>query len=134
MGPPSWACFWIPCPKPLVFSPNLSIALRKYPGSGAAARRKEFTANDSDDSPVTPKAPDVTKETTASPMAMAAGTKTGLKIRNRGVITARPSALPAKVRPARSSRKPARGRRAMTARTWEVDGPFWGRRVLTPAL
>ena len=64
---------------------------------------------------------------------MAAGTKTGLKITNSGVITARPSALPAKARPATSSRKQARGSRAMTARIWEVDGPFWGRRVLIPA-
>lgn len=61
---------------------------------------------------------------TARPIPIAAGTRTGLKRRKSGVATARPTIDPTNVRPDRSSRVPPRGRRAMTARILEADGPF----------
>ena len=55
---------------------------------------------------------------------MAAGTRTGLKMKKRGVATARPMSEPTNVRPERSSRVPPTGRKATTARVFEADGPL----------
>ncbi|KAL8112087.1 hypothetical protein AgCh_019694 [Apium graveolens] len=80
-----------------------------------------------DENPVSPKALNPRNPERAS------GTKTGLKMIKSSVATARPIRVPIRVIPAKKSRVPLTGRRVTTARTWEVEGVFLGRRDLTPA-
>ncbi len=70
-----------------------------------------------------PKAPEVKNPVTAKPMTSAAGTRTGLKITNSGVETARPMSVPTNDTPARKRRKAPMGMRVTTARIFEVEGP-----------
>lgn len=77
-----------------------------------------------DESPVTPKAPEVKKPATARPTVRVAGTRTGLKRRKTGVATASPIKVPARVMPARQRRVPPTGRRVTIARICVAEGPF----------
>ena len=82
-----------------------------------------MTIHDSDDSAVIPKAPEVRNPVTASPSTRAAGTRIGLKITKSGVATVRPMRVPARVRPEMTKRMPPTGKRVITARICEVEGP-----------
>lgn len=78
----------------------------------------------SDESPVNPKAPELKNPVTARPTTTAAGTRTGLKTINSGVVTASPMTLPMSVKPASASSVPPTGRRTRIARTLVADGPL----------
>lgn len=79
--------------------------------------------HDRDERAVIPIAPEERIPVMASPIPIAAGTRTGLKMMNTGVATARPISEPTNVRPERSRRVPPTGRRDTTARILEADGP-----------
>ena len=85
-----------------------------------------MTIQESEDSAVIPKAPEVRNPVIASARTRAAGTRIGLKITKSGVATVRPMRVPARVRPERTKRMPPTGKRVITARTCEVEGPFSG--------
>lgn len=95
--------------------------------------RTSSMKHESDDSPVSPNAPDARKPVTATPMAIAAGTSTGLKRRKSGVAKARPMTLAVSVTPERMRRSPPTGKTATTASTWDLDGPFSGRKPFRPS-
>ena len=59
----------------------------------------------------------------ASPTTAAAGTRTGLNMRNSTVATARPTMVAAKMRPERRRRVPPVGRSVMSAIIWEFERP-----------
>ncbi|KAG1366260.1 hypothetical protein COCNU_13G000500 [Cocos nucifera] len=133
----SWAFSWIPCPTSLASCPTRSTAsaIRRFAGSMPSGLRRRqpltlLTAHDNATSAVIPNAPDATNPVTASPIAIAAGTSTGLKSTNSGVAMASPMTVPVRAMPEKARRMPPMGRRVTTTRTWETEGPFSGRNIL----
>lgn len=131
---PSWALVWISWPTSLVLWPVYSAtsSIRFLARSSCSctdpvdpvACRKKLKNHEREDSPVSPKAPDVRNAATARPIVRPAGTRTGLNIRKSGVVTASPIMVPVSVIPASASRVPPTGRSVRTARTWLVEGPL----------
>lgn len=122
--PTSGGLLWISWPPSLVFWPTYPAmsAMRRFAWSAISGTdpedcRKLFKIHDNEVKPVNPKAPEVKKPVIASPIAIAAGTITGLNIINRGVVTRSPIKEPARVKPASASKVPATGRSVTTATT-----------------
>ncbi|KAL0450696.1 UNVERIFIED_CONTAM: hypothetical protein Slati_1626000 [Sesamum latifolium] len=107
-----------------IHSPLLHASLRVLQRLLPRRPSERIQNQESDESPVSPKAPDVKNAVTAPAISMAAGTRTGLKITKTGVATASPMRVPTSVIPARQSSVPLMGRRVIMARIWVVEGPF----------
>lgn len=93
-------------------------------GMACVACRWYCNIHDSDVIPVSPNAPEAKQATTAIPRTKAAGTRTGLKMKKRGVVIARPMREPIKVTPESARSPPLIGRRVTITSALELEGTF----------
>ncbi|GKC61657.1 hypothetical protein Tco_1089255, partial [Tanacetum coccineum] len=84
-----------------------------------------LTTKPNEDNPVNPNVPQVKKPITDNPIAITAGTITGLKSMKTGVANASPIMVPTRVIPARPSKITPSGNNATMVKVFVLDGPWW---------